>query len=146
MSHTPAMPLLLDTHVWIWLIEGTPDRLSRRAIDALESASAKDSLIVSAISLWEVAMISSRQRIRLSREIHQWLDAALNAPGVYLAPLTPSIAVLSTSLPGRPHRDPADLLLIATARDANATLVTCDKNILKYANATGALSVLDANP
>ncbi|MEO7217723.1 MAG: PIN domain-containing protein, partial [Gemmatimonadaceae bacterium] len=66
-------------------------------------------------------------------------------PGVRVIELTPRIAVGSTRLPGKPHADPADRILIATARDTGARLVTCDKRILQYAESTRALAVLDAN-
>jgi PIN domain nuclease of toxin-antitoxin system len=100
-------------------------------------------VLVSAISLWEVAMLESRGRVTLGWPIADWLETALRSAGAQLLPLEPAIAVSSTRLPGTPHGDPADLILMASARTTGAPLVTCDARILQYA-AAGHLPVLDA--
>jgi PIN domain nuclease of toxin-antitoxin system len=138
-------PILLDTHVWIWVVEGDRSRLAARAVRAIESASQQGNVLVSAISVWEVAMLEARGRIALARPVEEWVHAALRGPGVHLLGLAPEIAVESARLPGTPHADPADRILIASARMAGARLATCDASILDYALG-GHLSVVDARP
>jgi len=138
----PAGALLLDTHVWIWLVNGDP-ALGTDALAAIERAAAAGSVLVAAISVWEVAMIEAKGRIVLAKPCAQWVREALSAPGLALAPLTPEVAVESCQLPGAFHDDPADRLIVATARIEDATLVTGDKRILAY-GAAGHASVLAA--
>ena len=88
-------------------------------------------------------MLERRRRITLSTPVLDWIQAALNAPGISLAPLTPEIAVDSYRLPGNPPQDPADRLIIATARANSAHLVTRDLAILSYAR-EGHVSVIEA--
>ena len=136
-------PLLLDTHALIWLMEGAA-RLSRTARQLAEEA-AKDGLLrVSAISLWEIATLESKGRISFDRDCQTWINEMLASPGLHLVPLTPEIAVQSTRLPGGIHGDPADRILIATARVLNATLLTADTKICAYAK-SGYLSVANAS-
>lgn len=136
--------LLLDTHVWIWLLEGVQGTLSARGLELLNRSSAHGRLLVSVISVWEVAILVAKGRISLAQPLDLWVSAGLSAPGVRLAPLTPEIAIESTRLPGVLHGDPADRIIIATARAMAASLMTCDHEILGYANA-GHLQVFDAN-
>ena len=134
--------LVLDTHVWIWLVAGDPT-LSAGARDVIEAAAADGSVLVSAISAWEVALLDSRGRIVLDKPCTQWVSEALAAPGLALAPLTPEVAVESCRLPAPFHDDPADRMIVATARTAGATLVTRDKRILDY-GARGHVAVFSA--
>jgi PIN domain nuclease of toxin-antitoxin system len=134
--------LLLDTHVWLWLVAGSPD-LSTEARHTIERAAATGTLRIAAISLWEIALLASRGRIVLGKSIGLWLDEALAEPGPAIDPLTPQIAIESYALPDVFHRDPADRLIVATARVANAALVTHDRRILGYA-ARGHLTAIAA--
>jgi PIN domain nuclease of toxin-antitoxin system len=108
--------LVLDTHVWIWIMEGVKTELSAATIRLIERSAADSALAISAISVWEVAMLEKKGRITLSRSIDEWTKAALTAPGIRLVDLSPEIAIESTRLPGEPHGDPADRIIIATAR------------------------------
>jgi PIN domain nuclease of toxin-antitoxin system len=125
--------LLLDTHIWIWLMDGAPGKLSANLRHRIQTASGKGQLYVSAISVWEVAALEAKGRITLSMDCRTWVDRALAAPGVQLAEVTPAIAVDSTRLPEGLHGDPADRILVATARSLHGTLVTQDRLILDYA-------------
>jgi PIN domain nuclease of toxin-antitoxin system len=125
--------LLLDTHVWLWYAEGVSERLRPAAVRRLEEARRADGLIVSSVSVWEIGMHAARGRIQLTLPLRNWVDAALGAPGIRLAPLDATIAVESTLLPGEPRGDPADRFLIATARSLDVTLATRDAQILDYA-------------
>jgi len=134
--------LLLDTHVWVWLMEGN-DRLLPDVRDAIQSAVPERLLSVAAISVWEVAMLEAKGRIVLDVDCNVWVRRALAAPGLSLTPLHPEIAVASTRLPDDFHGDPADRIIVATARQGGCTLVTADEAILKYAK-SGHVRVLPA--
>jgi PIN domain nuclease of toxin-antitoxin system len=128
---SPEKVLLLDTHVWLWLVGGA-EPLKRPVLSAVEGAARRGRIRVSAISVWEVAMLDVKGRIRLSKDCLAWVQEALSAPGTSLVPLTPEIAVESSRLPGEFHGDPADRILVATARLLGATLLTRDERILAY--------------
>ena len=127
------MRLLFDTHVLVWLLADSA-RISGRVYSHIERAADKDELFVSAITPWEIAMLVAKERLRLNRDIADWLTAALALPGIQLEPLSPSIAVASTRLPWDVHPDPADRILLATARHLDATLVSADRQLLAYAD------------
>ena len=122
--------ILLDTHMWVWWVQGDP-RLSSEELAALDRHAA-EGIGVSAISCWEVAMLHTRGRLDLPCALDEWLDRALAYPGIEFIPLSRDIAVESCRLPGELHRDPADLILIASARDLDCVLVTADERILRY--------------
>lgn len=144
MAKTDAeRPLLLDTHIWVWYVEGDRTRFSPRIEPVVESAVARGDVFVSAISVWEVAQLDASRRLELTQDVRTWVGRALSFPGVALRALTPSIAIESTRLPGTIHRDPADRMLIATSRLTGAAIVTCDTRILSYAR-QGHVRVIDA--
>lgn len=121
--------LLLDTHVVLWsTLEET--RLGRRATKAINLASRENRLAISAITPWEIGLLASKNRINLHKDVLDWTREALAKPGVILVPLEPEIAVASTRLPFDMHSDPADRMLVATARHLGATLVTADRALL----------------
>lgn len=136
----PSQDLLLDTHVWIWLVNGDAT-LGPRSQAALTAASVQGRLLVSAISVWELGRLEAKGRISLSQPCLQWVQQALSLPGIVLAPLTPEIAVESSRLPGSFHGDPADRILVATARVTGAAIATRDQRIIDYA-AQSHLTVL----
>jgi PIN domain nuclease of toxin-antitoxin system len=140
----PARPLLLDTHVWIWAMDGWLGELGQVAHDEIVQAGMDGRLLISAISVWEVGMLEAKGRIRFAMEVGEWVRRALEAPGVRLSPLTPEVAIDGSRLPQGVHGDPADRILMATARRVGATLVTRDAKILDYGR-QGILSVLDAS-
>ena len=89
-------------------------------------------IAISVISCWEVAKLVSLGRWAFSVPVSDWIDESLKHPQVTLFPITPHIAVESTVLPGTFHRDPADQLIVATARIHDLPLLTMDKKILQY--------------
>jgi PIN domain nuclease of toxin-antitoxin system len=135
-------PLLLDTHIWLWLAEGTGP-LSSGARETIGFAASGGKLKVAAISIWEVALLASRSRIVLAKPTTEWVAQALLAPGLSLEPLSPRIAIESCHLPAGFRSDPADHFIVATARVTNAILMTRDRRILDYA-AQGHLTALSA--
>ncbi len=124
-------PLLLDTHAAIWITEDQP--LASVAVEAIDAAyRAESTVFVSAITAWEVGLLVSRSRLSLVAKPERWFQRLLAIPGVRLADLTPDILIASSFLPGEPPRDPADRIILATARDLGATLITRDRLLLKY--------------
>ena len=135
-------PVLLDTHVWVWLMEGRAG-VNPEAVQLMERAGEESFLRVSVISAWEVGMLEARGRIRFDIPCEEWVENAFGLPGLSLMPLTPSICVRCSRLPGVFHGDPADRLIVATARELGAVLLTRDELILQYA-ALGHLRALAA--
>jgi len=124
--------ILLDTHVWVWWVHGNP-RLPEEQRKMLDSRT-DEGIGVSAISCWEVAKLVERGRLSFPQDVGDWLDIALAYPGVRLVELTPRISVESTRLPQPFHQDPADQILVATARVHDCSLATADDKILKYSH------------
>lgn len=128
MSRAPG--LLLDTNAAIFLAAGT---LDAEIVDALVHAGLADGVFVSPVSAWEIGLLSDRHPAMFGPDPQAWFARLLTKPIIRLAPLTPSAAIASASLPGTLHRDPADRLLIATAREMGVPLVTRDRAIIAYA-------------
>ena len=126
--------ILLDTHIWVWWVNES-NELPTKMADLINEAS-EDSIGISIISCWEIAKLVENNRLKLTYPVAQWLDSALNYPGVTLLDLTPKIVVESTQLPGSFHKDPADQLIVATARIYNIPLLTVDSKILTYQHVT----------
>lgn len=125
--------LLLDTHIFLWLFTGS-DELSANAKQLIEKCTQNEGqILISAISIWEIAMLCQKGRIVMKEPVLQWVNEALQAPYVKLVPLSPEIAVESCTLPGDFHGDPADRMIVATSRVLNVPLLTKDERILKYA-------------
>jgi PIN domain nuclease of toxin-antitoxin system len=137
-------PLLLDTHVWLWTLDGTAVSLPDDAHTLIARAAAAQRLFVSDFSYWEIAMLVSKGRVQLASDVAIWLERAARAPGITSAPVTRDVLVHSTRLPGTPHGDPADRILLAHAQALGATLMTCDQGIISYATRTPGISVCDA--
>jgi len=138
----PASNLvLLDTHVWLWMMNGDKRLAASSSLLVIQEAVKLSRGRISAISVWEVGMLDARGRIRLPTDCLEWVREALTAPGISLAPLTPEIAIESSRLPGAFHRDPADRIIVATARSLRATIVTHDERIVSY-GALGHVAVL----
>jgi PIN domain nuclease of toxin-antitoxin system len=133
-------PLLLDTNAAIWMMRN--ERLAQAAQDAIDAASRSSTNVwISPITAWEVGLLVSRNRLNLSVTPRGWFQSLLAIPGMRPIELSPEILIASSFLPGRPPRDPMDRILIATARDLGATLVTRDRAILAYGE-SGQVSTL----
>lgn len=123
--------LLLDTHIWLWLVIGDKN-LKKSAVAIIKNAAQHHTIYISAISMWEIAMLEHHGRIALGCPTSDWIHRALSAPGINLAALSPEIVVDSVNLPDDFHKDPADRIIVATARKMNLTLMTRDDRILTY--------------
>ena len=124
-------PLLLDTNAAIWIMRDEP--ISRAALDAMNAArQSSTDVFVSPITALEVGQLVSRNRLNLGATPTGWFERLLAIPGMRLADLSPDLLISSSFLPGAPPRDPMDRILIATARELAATLVTRDRAIVAY--------------
>ena len=123
--------IVLDTHAWIWFISN-PEHLSKRAKKAVTAAVKNKSVLVSSISAWELALLVTKKRLKLTLAVNDWIAKSESLPFVQFVPVTNSIAVKSLNLAIPLHPDPADRIIIATALSLGAPLVTKDKKILSY--------------
>jgi PIN domain nuclease of toxin-antitoxin system len=121
--------LLLDTCALLWLAEGI-----ELADDARKSI-ASGNLNVSPISVWEIANLARKKRIVLAMPAVRWFRQAINKMGAAVSDLSIDILADSCELPGSPPNDPADRILITTARETSLVLMTRDKDILSYSRA-----------
>ncbi|MBY0277611.1 type II toxin-antitoxin system VapC family toxin [Candidatus Binatia bacterium] len=122
------MKLLLDTHVWWWWVTGEQG-LSVAQKRLLAKVDPENPVHVSDISLWEVATLASLGRLSLDIPLRDWLEAAASRPLVERLPISPAVAAEVAALPDSFHRDPADRIIVATARIHDATLLTRDRRI-----------------
>ena len=125
------MKYLLDTHVWIWW-NMAPAKLSRKVRAAIENTDRYSEMLLSVISTWEFCKLLEKGRIGISCDSEEWMAEALQMPKLRLVSLMPSIAYRSTILPQPFHDDWADQIIVATARDENATIITKDQLIRDY--------------
>jgi PIN domain nuclease of toxin-antitoxin system len=122
--------IVLDTHIWVWWVHGDEHLSARQSELLIENEG--QGLGVSVISCWEVAKLVEYKRLILPCPVFDWFDQALAYPGVRLLDLTPRIAAESTQLPDDFHSDPADQLIVATARVYDSALLTADSKLLAY--------------
>lgn len=125
--------LLLDTHVWIWSLEGDVRRIGRRARALLSRAESQDAIRISPVTLFEVMALHTIGRLQLTRSADEWIRQAMASAPVRIAELSPAIAMDAGRIPRDVLADPMDRLLVATAREMEATLLTADVRILDYA-------------
>ena len=123
------MNLLLDTHVWIWSQEN-PDLLPPQTREAINDRS--NGCAVSVISELEIARLAQRKQIELDRGVEEWIDKSIAVLGAHEIELSRVIAVEAYRLPGEFHKNPADRVLVATARLFGMTLVSADRQLLRY--------------
>lgn len=124
--------ILLDTHILVWWVNGSTE-LSASARTAIETErSAIGTLLVSAISAWEIAMLVEKGRLSLDRDVRDWLDQIALIEGLDFVSVDRAIGIDSVRLPGEFHKDPADRIIVATARKHSASVVTADDKIIGY--------------
>ena len=122
--------IILDTHIWVWWVHDAPELpASYRTIIEQNEATG---IGISAISCWEIAKLVEKGRLRLPYSTDHWFTLALAYPGILLIPLSPEIAIESTHLPPPFHNDPADQIIVATARTYACALLTVDTKIRNY--------------
>jgi PIN domain nuclease of toxin-antitoxin system len=144
--------LVLDTHIWVWASgeSGGPGQFTPGALQPIEDAARARRLYVSAASVWEIALKEERGRALVTGDLSSWVRDQRQYPGVRVLGIDGRLAIESTRMArwirkrdGQEHRDPNDRFIVATARRLNAVLITCDEEILSYAD-EGNLRGFDA--
>lgn len=124
-------PLLLDTCALVFMSEDEP--LHTEAVKVIDAAhQAEVSTFISPISAWEIGMLVARERLRMLIAPQNWSARILELPNIRLAHMSTDLLIASSFLPGDPPRDPADRVILATARDLGCTLITRDRALLRY--------------
>jgi PIN domain nuclease of toxin-antitoxin system len=123
--------ILLDTHIWVWWVSD-PGELSAKSRRLIEQARVEGTIHISSISIWEVALLVGKDRLRLRMDVRDWIAKSEALPFLNFVPVDNMIALKSAYLPGPLHNDPADRIIIATAVIKEAILVTKDEKIINY--------------
>ena len=123
--------IVLDTHVLLWWVSN-PEQLSKKARSSIESSISKDSIFISSISTWEIAMLVDRKRLALTMDVKDWITRCEAIPYIKFVPVTNGIAIKAVQLTGDIHNDPADRIIIATALSMGVALVTMDQKLRNY--------------
>lgn len=123
--------ILLDTHVWVWWL-AQPEQLSKAAHQAIQRNLTAGSVGISSFSTWELALLVQHKRLQLSIDLVEWIAETERIKNVTFHPVNNNIALQSVNLPGTFHPDPADRILVATARHLGATMITADAKIRGY--------------
>jgi PIN domain nuclease of toxin-antitoxin system len=125
--------ILLDTHIWIWWLNGATSELGKNWADAIRSS---PRIGISAISCFEVAWLEQHRRIELNMKIAEWFEKATTGSGIEIVPITPAIAETAVKLPEH-HTDPQDRLIMATAIANKAQLISADAKFSLYRELDG---------
>lgn len=136
--------ILLDTHVWLWTAEGDAKRVGRRTRGLITREERQGTVRISPISIFELTALDTMGRLRLASPAASWIRDVLEVSGLRIVPLSPEVAVDAGAIPRDALADPIDRLLVASARQAQATLITADERILEYATDTSSVRVHDA--
>ncbi len=124
---------LLDTHIWLWYARGDRHRLNTRVAERLTALDKAERLHLSVMSVWELGLLTAKNRLHLGQPCAEWVQTFFSRTRVRLIELDVPTALSANQLPGQFHADPADRLLVATARHHGLRLITEDRKILDYA-------------
>lgn len=134
-------PLILDTHSWIWLLNGEASFSGSAFVTEAEAASVDGRLYVCSVSIAEVALLVSAQRVRLVVPVASWLQEAIETPGLQIIHIDAELAAEGAGLPGDFAGDAADRLIVAATRLIGGRLATADPALKQYGE-EGYVSVL----
>lgn len=125
--------IILDTHVLLWWVND-PSKLSKRVQNVITTEKHEGVILVSSITVWEIYMLIRKKRLQLTMDTDSWLEAVESLPYIQCIPVDNKIAAKSVTLPGEFHSDPADRIIVATAREKGIPLITADERIRKYSS------------
>ncbi len=137
--------MLLDTHVWIWLVNDEPRKFGPRTRRQLGKATGVRAASVSTASAFEIAALHTAGRLHLSQPTDRWIRNSIERAGFKVIDIERDIAIDAGMIPAAALPDPFDRCLVATAREYGVPLVTCDRRILDYAKQSGLVRVIDAS-
>lgn len=123
--------IVLDTHVLVWWVS-TPEKLSKKSRKVIEQELKKGEILISSISIWEIYLLVKKGRLQFTTSPDSWLEKVESIPGIRFVPVDNKIAAQSVNLPDPLHKDPANRMIIATALQVGAKLITSDQKILDY--------------
>jgi PIN domain nuclease of toxin-antitoxin system len=123
--------IVLDTHTLLWWVNGDA-LLSKKARTAIERERGNGDIVVSSISAWEISLLVKRERLSFSMDVESWLATVSDIEALRFVPVDTEIALKAVELPGEFHKDPADRMIVATARTLAAPLITKDQKIRDY--------------
>ncbi len=132
MLKTKPRYLLLDTHVWVWLMNGDQALNRKSYLKTIEQYARQDGLRICAISIWEIGMLVAKKRLALSKDLYQWVEESLSAKGLSVEPLSVDVLLKSTQMGDDIQGDPADRMILSVARSINAALMTADAQMITY--------------
>ena len=141
MGSTEMNSIIIDTHVFLWLMEGSFE-LQPLEIELINKIVNNGQVLVASISIWEIAMLQKLGKITLSTPIKDWVEQSLNQKGIVIVTFDVAILIESVFLPGNFHKDPADRMIVATSRIKKVPLLTRDQRILDYSK-DGHLQVVE---
>ena len=124
--------LLLDTHVWVWLMNGSDELDRKDHLRVIEEYARRDAVRVSAISVWELGMLVAKKRLTLSKDVSHWVKGSFKGQGLSLEPLSIDILLESTQMGEDMHGDPADRMILTTAQHIRAAVMTADVKMIAY--------------
>lgn len=124
--------IVLDTHILVWLV-ADETQISQKIKEIINAGAEDDNLIISSMSLWEVAMLLSKKKLNIYYPMRNFFDEISKIDGLIIKDINSEIAIESVSLDGDFHGDPSDRIIVATTRVLGATLLTRDEKILKWA-------------
>jgi len=125
------MKYIMDTHAWIWW-NMNPDKLSKKVKIIISNVKGYEELLLSTISVWEFCKLVEKGRLVIACDPEEWIKQAIDMPKLRIIQLTPAISYRSTMLPQPFHNEPADQIIVAAAREENATILTCDERLRNY--------------
>ena len=138
--------MLLDTHVWLWAVDGAAKlgAKTRRQLDKA-SRSAPSAVCVSVVSAFEIAALHTAGHVQLNQPVERWIRDSIDRAKIRVIDIDREIAIDAGLIPPSALADPFDRCLVATARECGLPLVTCDRRILAYAKRTGLVRVIDGS-
>ena len=125
--------IVLDTHTWVWWVNGQPG-LSPRAQRTIRKAAGEAAVYISSISVWEVSQLVAKGRLELTMDVESWVRRSEAMPFLHFVAVDNAIAIKSVQLPGIFHSDPADRIIVATSVILGFPLITRDRRILDYSH------------
>lgn len=137
------MKILIDTHILLWYTQN--NGLSKERIKIIDTARRQNSLFVSAMSFWEISLLMSKGRLKMTMNLSDWIDDVLDIPGLNLVELSVPILISANCLHDFANQDPADRIIVATARECNMHIMTKDRKILSYAQ-EGFVRAVEVEP
>lgn len=127
-----AEVIVIDTHILLWWFSGDTNRISNTAFEALETERRGGVVLVSSISIWEIAHLQARRRIGLASDVHAFVEVVARVDAITFVPVDNAITIIAAQLDNSFHRDPADRIIIATSLRNTASLVTADEKIRNH--------------